>query len=111
MIKEKEEKLLERDYKKERAMRSELDARGTKIYDENGKLVFDGGKDKKKPILVGVDLIGRNWLILVKLNRLGFSSEEALKIAKAMEKGVVVGGSNLTLEQARKYGKKVLDMI
>jgi hypothetical protein len=60
---------------------------------------------------IGVDLIGRNWLLLTRLSRMGFVSQDALKIVKAMEKGVLVDDEPLNMKQIEKYGKKVLKKI
>ena len=40
---------------------------------------------KKKIPTIGLSFLGRNWLLLVRLNRMGFSREEAIRIVKRME--------------------------
>jgi len=40
---------------------------------------------KKKIPVIGLTFLGRNWLLLVRLNRMGFSREEAIRIVKRME--------------------------
>jgi len=36
--------------------------------------------------IIGLSFLGRNWLLLVRLARMGFHREKAIKIVKRMEK-------------------------
>ena len=44
-------------------------------------------KNKKEAPKIGVDFLGRNWLILVRLARLGYSPSRAKRLARSMENG------------------------
>jgi len=57
-------------------------------------------RTKKKIPVIGRDFIGRNWLLLVRLGRMGFSKEEAIRIAKRMEQ------NNETMEEAIRKEKE-----
>ena len=50
--------------------------------------------------MIGRDFIGRNWLLLVRLGRMGFSKEEAIRIVKRMEE------NDETMEEAIRKEKK-----
>jgi len=55
---------------------------------------------KKDIPIIGRDFIGRNWLLLARLGRMGFSKEEAIRIAKRMEQ------NNETMEEAIRKEKE-----
>lgn len=68
-------------------------------------------EEEKPNNCIGVDLIGRNWLLLTRLSRMGFASRDALRIVKAIEREVLVDDEPLNMKQIEKYGKKVLKRI
>ena len=39
---------------------------------------------------IDLDFVSRNWMLLVKLDRLGFSPEEAKQIARKIEAGKII---------------------
>jgi len=57
---------------------------------------------KKKIPTIGLSFLGRNWLLLTRLARMGFSREEAIRIVKRMEENDETMEAAIRKEKERK---------
>jgi len=66
-------------------------------------------RTKKKIPVIGLTFLGRNWLLLVRLNRMGFSREEAIRIVKRMEENDETMEEAIRKEKREKLDKEIYD--
>ena len=62
-------------------------------------------KKQKKTYLVDKEFENRNWLLLVRLDKMGFTIEEADRIARAIE------SDEIRFKEVVREGKKILKRL